>query len=105
LKQELERARIFIHIHFKQNNTPKYTRITTALSGIGFAGRLYCSRKHTDFINDFFLYPQVPRDDLLDAVASGMSDLVSPMLEGTSGEGDYFEDPNQRPLKIKRRVP
>lgn len=103
LMQALERARIFIHIHFKQNNVQKYTRITTALSGIGFAGRLYCSKTHVDFISDFHLYPQVPKDDLLDAVASGMADLTNPMLEGTGGE--LFGDPNERPLKIRRRVP
>jgi phage terminase large subunit-like protein len=105
LKQELERVRIYIYIHFKQNTAPKYTRITTGLAGIGFAGRLYCSKQHTDFINDFQLYPQVPHDDLLDAVASGMSDLISPLLEDVAGEDAHFSDPNQRPLKIKRRVP
>jgi hypothetical protein len=104
LKQELERVRVFIHIHFKQNNAPKYTRITTALSGIGFAGKLYCSKLHIDFINNFFLYPQIPHDDLLDAVASGMSDLTAPMLEDTEAES-YFGDDNRRPLRIKRRVP
>lgn len=105
LKQALERQRIYIFIDFKQNTSQKYNRIVSALSGIGFAGKLYCSRTHSDFINNFELYPEVSHDDLLDAVASGMSDLTNPMLEDESQDSYFGNEQMSRPLKIKRRVP
>ncbi len=102
--QELQRVGIHIYIQCKPSTQPKYNTITSALSGIGFAGKLYCSKKHTDFINAWQLYPQVPHDDLIDAVAKGMAELVSPLLEAYA-DSEQYSDPNQRPLKIRRRVP
>lgn len=103
LEQALQRAHIHIHVHYKNNNVQKYTRIVTALGGIGHQGLLYCSKDHIDFINDFQLYPQVPHDDLLDAVSSGMSDLINTTLE--ESESGLFGNELTRPLKITRRVP
>lgn len=105
VQQELARVGIHIYIQCKPSTQPKYNSITSAFSGIGFAGKLFCSKHHVDFINNFKLYPQVPHDDLLDAVAKGMSDLISPLLEMVDGEDAHFSDPNQRELKIVRRVP
>lgn len=104
IHQELQRVGIHIYIQAKPSTQPKYNSITSSLSGIGFAGKLYCSKHHADFINAWVLYPQVPHDDLIDAVAKGMSDLISPLLE-TYADEEHYSDPNQRPLKIKRRVP
>lgn len=103
LEHELKRAFINIQIHYKTDTRRKYNRIVSAFSGVGFNGRLYCSRKHSQFIADFTSYPQVENDDLLDSGAAGIDELASPTLE--LSEGDFWEDPYEKPMRINRRVP
>ena len=53
----------------------KFDRILDGLSGPAAAGQFYVNRAHTDFIEQFRTYPSVSHDDLIEAVAIGISEL------------------------------
>lgn len=106
LQQELQRAHINLMFHYKKSSIPKFNRIVSAFAGIGYNKRLFCSKTHTQFIADFSAYDRVQHDDLLDAAAAAVQDLISPVLEQSPGtSGITFTDDFRRKLKRKTRVP
>jgi phage terminase large subunit-like protein len=47
-------------------------------SGPASAGHLFVRREHTEFIQMFGEYPNIPHDDLLDASAIALKELMGP---------------------------
>lgn len=103
LEQEMIRRRVFYAV----NTTPgdkrkKYNRIVSTLNGPAAQGRLWCSVRHHEFIQQFGVFGAVKdHDDLLDMVAMGLTDLINPYLE--LGEGDYTELEDEMP-ELDRRM-
>lgn len=81
LEQEMRRRGTYFAINEFKDTRKKYNRITSALAGPASQGRLWCSREHFDLIEQFSAYPTTDHDDILDALAMAMSDLVNPYLE------------------------
>ena len=81
----------------------KFIRITTTLSGIASAGKLWCAKHHDQFVLQFESYGIGYRgmDDLLDAVAIGVSELTAPYLELDVD----LSDEDVEPLELKRLCP
>jgi hypothetical protein len=94
LEQEMQRKRIFYAINTApMDRRKKYNRIVSSLNGIASQGRLWCSETHHEFIRQFGTYGAVQdHDDLLDAVAMGMTDLVNPYLELDESEWQAQEE-------------
>lgn len=68
----------------------KFARILSTLSGPASQGKLWCSKRHTDFQLQFESYGIGYRghDDVLDAVALAISELTNPYLELQAEFGD-----------------
>ena len=83
LEKEMQRRQIFVPVNtLKGDRRSKYNRIISSITEIASSGRLWIGPKMDDFRAQFSTYPAIPNEDLLEAVALGLSDLVSPYLEG-----------------------
>jgi hypothetical protein len=83
-----------------QHRMPKYARITGTLHGPAAAGRLWIAESGMEsLILQFDTYPSSDHDDILDALAMGMSELSNPFLEGETPDEDMDSD-ETRPLEF-----
>jgi phage terminase large subunit-like protein len=78
LRKAMEQQRRFIPIKEFIDQTNKYLRIVDTFSGPASAGHLFVRREHTEFIQMFGEYPNIPHDDLLDASAIALKELMGP---------------------------
>lgn len=85
LEQEMKRRGIYYSIVPYADTRNKFTRITSTLSGLATAGKLWIGSEHTVFMEQFEAYPDVQFDDDLDASAIALSDLSNPYLELADG--------------------
>ncbi len=75
LKEAMRHQRRYFVIHEYDDRRKKYDRIVDGLNGPAANGHLFVSRDHHEFISQFEAYPDVPNDDLIEAVAVGVADL------------------------------
>lgn len=101
IEQEMRRRGRYFAVEKYKDQRKKYVRITSALSGIASQGKLFCGPTAEDLRAQFDLYPGSDHDDILDAVAIGLSSISSPYLEGLADD-PYSED---RELQFERRAP
>lgn len=103
----LRRHQCYLEVKPLVDRRSKYNRIIGAIMDVASVQKLYVSRKHVDFIRDYLTYPDVEHDDLLDSVSMGITELSSPLLEGTDGsffDSDVDSD-FSRDLNIHRGIP
>jgi predicted phage terminase large subunit-like protein len=98
LEQEMRRRGQYWAVEAYKDHRKKYVRITSAISGIASQGRLLCSPVASDLRSQFSMYPSVDHDDLLDAVAIGLSSISMPFLEGVADD-DYLDESAYPDLK------
>lgn len=92
-EQEMAKIRRFWPVNVLPNDKrSKYNRIVSTLQGLAENGRLFVDPAMTDFISQWETYPAIPNEDLLDAVAVAMTDLVNPYLE-LEDDTEYDDDP------------
>ena len=102
----MERRRRFIPIKETPNDQrAKFHRIVTALNGIASAGRLWCSKEHSEFIIQFesFGLGYKGSDDLIESVSVAASELTVPLLE--LGFEDYHDIEEVEPWPSVRLAP
>ena len=63
----------------------KYNRIVSTLSGPFSSGLVHVHSGMTEFVQQFCDYPNIDHEDLLDASAIGLSQIMSPALERADG--------------------
>lgn len=70
----------------------KLDRITQGLNGIASANQLYVQPSQTEFISQFTHYPNVPHDDVIEAVAVAAADLQGQIINEQSEARVINED-------------
>jgi len=105
LKQEMQRTgRYFMLVDTsrKANRQNKHTRIVGAFQGPASHGRIFVDASQTEFISQFVQYRiGIDHDDILDASANALLDLINPTLE--LGEDEYAESWDDSDIpKIRR---
>jgi len=85
----MQKQRCYYPIIERRDKRSKYDKIIDALAVPASRGQLYCLASHSEFISQFTDYPNVQFDDLLDAVAQGISELtVQEVVEDYDGYAD-----------------
>ena len=69
LEQKMKERGRYVQINYDDSKRKKLHVISQALSGPASNGMLFVKRDMKDFIEQFTLYPNVPHDDVLNAVA------------------------------------
>lgn len=82
----------------------KYVRITNAIAGIASQGLLQVHEDMVEFISMFEMYPGVDHDDLLDAAAIGISEIMNPVYDPGDDPYDH-DDEDGRPINVARSAP
>ena len=98
IEKEMQARQEFTTITAVEDKRPKPVRITQTLSEYASNYRLKCHRNHKEFIEQFYLYPQVAHDDFLDAVAIAVSLIVKGL--DTAIEGEFTVVPNESEQKL-----
>ena len=73
--QEMTRRREYTPIEEFTDPRSKYNRIVDTLNGPASNGKLWAKPTHSEFINPFCAYDDVPHDDLLDALSIALASL------------------------------
>lgn len=104
LEQEMQRRRQYYSIIPFNDRRSKSTRIISTYSGIASSGLLNIRPEHTEFATQFYDFSEMKDgvDDLLDAGAMALSDLINPALERGGG---MFLDSDVEPIEFTRRCP
>lgn len=108
LRQEMQRKRMYYSIeewpHPGAPRLSKMNRIVNSLAGVSSQGMLFCAPTMLDLRSQWDMYPQVPHDDVIDALSIGVASLTNPSLE--LGDGEYSEDESDyKALPAMRRCP
>jgi len=86
----MQKQRLYYPIIERRDKRAKYDKINDAIALPASRGQLFCQANHAEFISQFTDYPNVQFDDLLDAVAQGISALVPMELaEDLENDSDY----------------
>jgi phage terminase large subunit-like protein len=68
----------------------KYNRIVSAIQPVASQGHVFVDKAQTDFIDQFVNFKLgIDHDDILDASANALLELINPHLE--LGEDEYAE--------------
>jgi hypothetical protein len=104
LEKEMARRRTFFLIVPYEDKRKKYNRITSVFGNLGPQGLINIRRDQLNFLQEFEDYHGGDHDDILDASAIALSDLVSPSLELGQDEY-YFSDVDVPKLEPARMCP
>lgn len=85
LRTAMDTQMIYTPIIEYDDKRKKPTRIVGALNGIASSGHLWVRREHAEFIQQFTEYPNVPHDDVLDAVSIALSE-INAAIDGADEE-------------------
>jgi phage terminase large subunit-like protein len=80
----------------------KFHKIVNTIRPLMNHGKLFVRRSHTEFISHITQYPRIQYDDLLDMVAQGLRQLVSPMLELGADQYITIDESNYPDLEHSR---
>lgn len=93
LEKEMTRRGVYymlVDVASKAIQKSKYNRIVSALQPIASQGKIYVDTSQMAFIDQFIDFKLgIDHDDILDASANALMDLVNPYIE--LGEDEYFE--------------
>jgi predicted phage terminase large subunit-like protein len=96
LEQEMKRLGRYWLLKPLDRKQNKFVRITAALSGPGSAKRLFVREAHEDLRQQWTDFPNGSHDDIVDALATAITELDKPTLDLSSDEyavvdgGDEF---------------
>lgn len=97
LEKSMAFRRQFLQINEQRDRRKKRDRILDGLHGPTSQGTFYCSRHHTEFIDQFGRYPKVTHDDVIESVAICMIELQeTEALEELAGDDGL--SPGERKL-------
>lgn len=87
LRDEMKRTGRYWQVeeYGREDRRKKYHKIIGSLKGVASNRQLYVSRNLHEFISQFIHYPNVPHDDVIEAVSIGLASLVDPYLELSEG--------------------
>lgn len=101
LEQEMVKRRIFVAIDPVQDKRSKATRITQMLPGLVSYGHFFIRPEMTEFVtqaDDYDPSTKDQPDDLLDAIATGLTAMNPALRSGITIEGDFIvEDESEYP--------
>lgn len=105
LEQEMRRRRIYymlVDTSSKAIQKSKYNRITSAFQPVASQGHVWVDDTQIDFINQFVEFKLgIDHDDILDASANALMELINPYLE--LGDDEYYERDDDIPRLANRR--
>ena len=102
LEQAMKQRKQYIQIDAEPDRRKKRHRIVQAFSGIASQGNFLISKDATEFADQFAAYPNVEHDDILDATAMALEDLLE--LGPDLGEADINEIVNgEEPAMLEWR--
>lgn len=107
LETEMARRGVYymiIDTSGKSNQQNKHSRIIGALQGPASHGKIWVDASQMDFITQFTEYKLgIDHDDILDASAIGLMDLINPHLE--LGQDEYYSTDDMPVMKMVRNCP
>lgn len=103
LEKEMQRRKVFFAVKGYDDKRSKFNRITSVFSSLGPQNLIFVKPHHTAFIQQFEEYHGGDHDDILDASATALSELVNPFLE--LGADEYTADDLYPPLQLARGCP
>jgi predicted phage terminase large subunit-like protein len=104
MEKEMLRRKTFFVVKPFEDKRAKYNRITSVFGNIAPQGLIFVDASHAEFVQQFTEYHGGDYDDVLDASAIALSDLVSPYLE--LGNDDYYmQDDDVPQINFARACP
>lgn len=104
LEKEMQRRKTYFIVKPYEDKRKKYNRITSVFGNLAPQGQIFVRKEHAEFVRQFEDYHGGDHDDVLDASAIALSDLVSPYLE--LGADEWFNDDADVPkLEVSRLCP
>ena len=88
LEKEMTRRKTFFVVKPFDDKRSKYNRITSVFGTLAPQQLVFVRKQHAAFIEQFEEYHGGDHDDVLDASATALSDLVSPYME--LGSDEYY---------------
>lgn len=104
IEKEMQRRKTYFLVKPFEDKRKKFNRITSVFGNLAPQGLVFVRRDQTGFIQQFEEYHGGDNDDILDASAIALSDLVSPSLELGADEY-YFDDQDIPQLELARACP
>ena len=89
LKQAMKHQGRYWVIKETDDKRKKYDKIVDGLNGPASNLSFFISHSHTEFISQFCAYPDVANDDLIEAVALGVSELSGEFISEDDDEENY----------------
>lgn len=81
-QQEMKRVGVYYYIDAFSTKMNKYNKIVSVFNGPASQGLIHVHESHTDFISQFAGYGSPGQhDDMLDAAASALTDLINPLID------------------------
>lgn len=107
LDQEMRRKGIYYSVIPIADGMQKYARITSVLSGLATAGKLWVGPEHTEFIEQFEAYGPTYGgiDDDLDCSALALQNLANPYLDRLDESGTALLEHDVEELPWNRNCP
>lgn len=87
LEKEMQNRKRWLQINAEPSTRKKHHRIRQAFSGMASAGNMLVSKDMVDFVSQFSAYPNLDHDDILDASALAVEELLE--LGPAMGEHDF----------------
>ncbi len=91
LEQAMRSRRQYWVVQDFTDGRSKFDRIVDSLSGVASQGRFFVREDQTEFISQFETYPDIPNEDLLEAVAVATAKLLGLPL-GDGDEDDAYAE-------------
>jgi predicted phage terminase large subunit-like protein len=104
MEKEMQRRKTFFLVKPFEDKRKKFNRITSVFGNLAPQGLVFVRRSDSGFIQQFEEYHGGDHDDILDASAIALSDLVSPSVELGADEY-YFDDEDIPQLEVARGCP
>jgi phage terminase large subunit-like protein len=107
LKQAMRHQKQYWVIKETDDKRKKFDKIVDGLNGPASNGAVFVRRDQREFIAQFVAYPDVPNDDLIEAVAIGVTELQGNILaQDDEDTFDYTESGDELPtLTYQRGAP
>tara|TARA_Y100000310_G_scaffold344915_1_gene460502 strand:+ start:1230 stop:2780 length:1551 start_codon:yes stop_codon:yes gene_type:complete len=91
IKQFMKKEGRYHNIIEFVDSRSKYDRILDGMKGPSSEGAFYVREEHTEFLEQFEAYPDVPNDDLIEAVAIGLAELNNTLAGDTQDEEEVYQ--------------
>lgn len=106
LEQEMKRRGVYFSVIPIDDKMKKFARITSVLSGLATAGKLYIGPEHTEFASQFAAFGPTygGLDDDLDASALALQDIANPYLDRLDASGE-LDDSDVEEFPFQRMSP